>query len=190
MSLNLLSKNSRISSSISLLPGANQLIRNALAQPPDINAYYLRLEAEQLGLLAGFDSLICLEHLAFQPFDHQVKAAKMALRRMRGRALLCDEVGLGKTIEAGLIIKEYLLRHMVQRVLILTPPSLVEQWHEELASKFDLPQFLTSTNPAFREQGIQAWETVPFIIASLPTARRAENRKVIEATTYDLVVFD
>ncbi|MHB8626863.1 MAG: DEAD/DEAH box helicase [Aggregatilineales bacterium] len=190
MATNPLEKNNTALSAIFLLRGADQIIRAALSQPPDAEAYQLRLQAEQLGLLAGFDSLICIESLAFQPFDHQIKAAKMALRRMRGRALLCDEVGLGKTIEAGLIIKEYLLRRMVQRVLVLTPPSLVEQWHEELTSKFDLPDFLTSTDPAFREQGVQAWETVPFIVASLVTARRAENRRVIEATSYDLVVVD
>src|SRR5438045_2412269 len=137
MSTHPLEQNKIAVSTIALLPGADQIIRVARSGPPDGEAYQLRLQAEQLGLLAGFDSLICLENLAFQPFDHQISAAKMALRRMRGRALLCDEVGLGKTIEAGLIIKEYLLRHMVQRVLILTPPSLVEQWHEELTSKFD-----------------------------------------------------
>jgi SNF2 family DNA or RNA helicase len=190
MSVHPFEKDNNVFSAISLLPGADRIIRAALSKQSDAEAYQLRLQAEQLGLLAGFDSLICLESLAFQPFDHQIKAAKMALRRMRGRALLCDEVGLGKTIEAGLIIKEYLLRHMVQRVLILTPPSLVEQWHEELANKFGLPDFLTSTDPDFRAQGVEAWETVPFIVASLATARRIENRKVIEATSYDLVVVD
>ncbi|MBK6328934.1 MAG: hypothetical protein IPF56_23825 [Chloroflexi bacterium] len=47
--------------------------------------------------------------------------------------MLCDEVGLGKTIEAGLVIKEYLMRQMAERILILTPPGLVQQWREELA---------------------------------------------------------
>src|SRR5579859_7293996 len=175
---------------VRLLPGADALIHTALMQPPAENAYHLRLQAEQFSLLAGFDALICLESLAFQPFDHQLKAAKTALRRMRGRALLCDEVGLGKTIEAGLVIKEYLLRRMVQRVLVLTPPALVEQWHEELTTKFGLSGFLTSTDPSFRVQGPAAWQTSQLLVASLATARRPDNRKLIETTAYDLVVVD
>ncbi len=51
---------------------------------------------------------------------------------MRGRALLADEVGLGKTIEAGLILKEYVLRGLVRRALVLAPVSLLTQWREEL----------------------------------------------------------
>ncbi|MDA2917862.1 ATP-dependent helicase, partial [Nitrospinae bacterium AH_259_B05_G02_I21] len=69
--------------------------------------------AERLSLVAGFDELVCLEGLSFEPFDYQIRAAQTALRRFRGRGLLCDEVGLGKTIEAGLVLKEYLCRGMI-----------------------------------------------------------------------------
>lgn len=78
--------------------------------------------------MAGFDDLLVLDAIDFTPFDYQIKAARTALRRFRGRGLLSDEVGLGKTIEAGLVLKEYLMRQMVQRAPILTPPGLVEQW--------------------------------------------------------------
>ena len=73
----------------------------------------LQLAAEHLALISGFDELICLDSLRFTPFDYQIRAAQTALRRFRGRGLLCDEVGLGKTIEAGLALKEYLARRMV-----------------------------------------------------------------------------
>jgi hypothetical protein len=66
-----------------------------------------------------------------------------------------------------------LLRQMAERVLILTPPALVEQWREELVGKFRLGDFVTSFDPVFREQGTRAWETFPRVIASLATARRA-----------------
>ncbi|MBI3177837.1 MAG: DEAD/DEAH box helicase family protein, partial [Chloroflexi bacterium] len=112
--------------------------------------YRLQLAAERLALIAGFDELICLDALRFQPFDYQIHAARTALRRFRGRGLLCDEVGLGKTIEAGLVLKEYLARQMVSRVLIVAPPALVEQWREELAAKFNLPDFVTSADAEFR----------------------------------------
>ncbi len=152
--------------------------------------YRLQLAAERLALIAGFDELVCLEALHFQPFDYQIRAARTALRRFRGRGLLCDEVGLGKTIEAGLALKEYLARRMVSRVLIVTPPALVEQWREELITKFDLPDFVTSADSEFREHGPGAWSRFPRVIASLATARRAEHRAQIETIPYDLVIVD
>ena len=74
----------------------------------------LRREAERIALAPGFDRLI--------------EVARTVLRRMGGRAILADEVGLGKTIEAGIILKELTVRGLARRVLILTPASLVTQW--------------------------------------------------------------
>ncbi|HEX9616331.1 MAG TPA: SNF2-related protein [Anaerolineales bacterium] len=152
--------------------------------------YELRLQAELAILVGGFDELICLESLEFAPFDYQVRAAQIVLRRFRGRGMLCDEVGLGKTIEAGLVLKEYLARNIIQRVLIVTPPGLVEQWCEELHAKFDLVDFVTTSDPEFRAAGPQAWERFPRLVASLATARRAEHRARIARIPYDLVIVD
>jgi SNF2 family DNA or RNA helicase len=176
---------------VRLLPGADAVLDavagGALTEP---GPYRLQLQAERLLLVAGFDELICLDNLDFVPFGYQVKTAQTALRRFRGRGLLCDEVGLGKTIEAGLVLKEYLLRQLVNRVLILTPPALVEQWREELAYKFLLDDFVTTSDSEFRAHGPQAWATFPHMIASLATARRAEHRKEITQIVYDLVIVD
>jgi len=178
-----------------LQPGAERVLEVAAAghfagQLP----YRLQLQAERLALVAGFDELVCLDDLNFTPFDYQIKAARVALRRFRGRGLLCDEVGLGKTIEAGLVLKEYLLRQMTSRVLILTPPALVEQWRDELTSKFGLTDFVSSYDPEFRavlrEQGPQAWAVFPRMIASLATARLRRHRCVITDIFYDLVIVD
>ena len=152
--------------------------------------YRLRLQAERLALMAGFDVLACLDSLDFVPFDFQIRAAQAALRRFRGRGLLCDEVGLGKTIEAGLVLKEYLVRGMARRLLVITPPGLVEQWREELAHKFGLADFVTSYDPEFRRLGPEAWAAYPHTIASLATARRPEHREAIGSLTYDLVIVD
>jgi SNF2 family DNA or RNA helicase len=176
---------------IHLAPDADRVLDAVATRTfADREGYLLRLQAERLLLVTGFDELVCLDSLDFSPFDYQIKATQAALRRFRGRGLLCDEVGLGKTIEAGLVLKEYLMRQMVGRVLILTPPSLVEQWREELAGKFRLGDFVTSFDPIFREQGTRAWETFPRVIASLASARRAENREAITQIVYDLVVVD
>jgi len=156
----------------------------------DLALYQLKLMAAHLQLVTGFEELLVLGAIRFQPFEYQIRAARTALRRFRGRGLLADEVGLGKTIEAGLVLKEYLLRQMVSRVLILTPPGLVEQWQEELAVKFDLTDFVTSNSPDFRSLGAGAWEHYPHVIASLATARRAEHATAITAREYDLVIVD
>jgi SNF2 family DNA or RNA helicase len=174
-----------------LRPGAERVLEAAAAARfAGQLSYRLQLQAERLALVAGFDELICLDALNFGPFDYQVKAAQIALRRFRGRGLLCDEVGLGKTIEAGLVLKEYLLRQMASRVLIITPPALVEQWREELASKFGLTDFVVNYDHEFRELGSQAWTAFPHVIASLATARRSEHRRVITDIFYDLVIVD
>jgi SNF2 family DNA or RNA helicase len=174
-----------------LLPGANAVL-DAVASGALMSSglYRLQLQAERLLLVTGFDELICLDNLDFVPFGYQVKTAQTALRRFRGRGLLCDEVGLGKTIEAGLVLKEYLLRRLASRVLILTPPALVEQWREELATKFRLNDFVASSDPEFRALGPQAWATFPHVVASLATARRAEHRREITQIVYDLIVVD
>lgn len=153
-------------------------------------AHQLQLMAHRLLLVTGFDELICLSELDFIPFPYQIKAAQAALRRFRGRGMLCDEVGLGKTIEAGLVIKEYLLRQMAERILIVAPPGLVEQWREELAQKFGLTDFVTNSDEQFRAAGEAAWEQFPRVIASLAAARLKGNRTIITKLTYDLIVVD
>jgi len=124
--------------------------------------------------------LIGLDTLRFTPCDYQVRAAQFALRRFRGRGLLCDEVGLGETIEAGLVLKEYLLCGMVERVLFLTP----------LETRFALTGFVASHDPAFRERGSEAWAGFPRVIASLATARRAEHHQAIALVVHDLGIVD
>ncbi len=152
--------------------------------------YDLRLLAEHALLVSGFDELISLSQLQFSPFDYQLRAAQTMLRRFRGRGMLCDEVGLGKTIEAGLVIKEYLTRNVVQRVMVVTPAALVEQWREELSAKFGLPGFVTTGDPEFRSAGAEAWERFPLLIVSLATARRTEHRARLAEIHHDLIVVD
>ncbi len=106
----------------------------AALDPPGL--YDLRLRAERMHTTTGFDRLICLDDVSVDHYEHQLEAALRALRDMRGRALLADEVGLGKTIEAGIVMKELAERGLVASVLILVPASLTWQWHEEMLTKF------------------------------------------------------
>lgn len=176
---------------VRLLPSDNPLLQSTAQEGfSDPELYRLRLQAEHAVLVGGFDELVCLDEIRFTPFDYQMRAAQVMLRRFRGRGMFCDEVGLGKTIEAGLVLKEYLERAIARRVLIITPPGLVEQWQEELAVKFNLDDFVTNLDPKFRTLGREAWEHYPHIIASLATARREEHRAEIQKIPYDLVILD
>ena len=74
----------------------------------------------------------------FNLLPHQYKTVTKVINQLEGRALLADELGLGKTIEAGMILKEYLVRGLVETALILTPASLGFQWWQELNNKFKI----------------------------------------------------
>ncbi len=151
--------------------------------------FRLRREFAHLNLLGGFDELLCLAHLhGVDTYWSQVEAVRKVLKQFRGRVLLADEVGLGKTIEAGMVLKEYLLRGMAERVLILTPASLVGQWREEMETKFDL-DFTTSYNPLLRADPEAFWAQ-PRVIASIATARRPEHVNRLKGQQYDLVIVD
>ncbi|HEX2260224.1 MAG TPA: SNF2-related protein, partial [Candidatus Binatia bacterium] len=114
--------------------------------------------------------------------------AKKVLKYFHGRVLLCDEVGLGKTIEAGMLMKEYLLRGMIKNILILTPAPLVSQWQEEMAQKFDIV-FATTDDPLFSADPDRFWRA-SFIIASIHTAKSSKNFTRVVGNFYDLVVVD
>lgn len=133
--------------------------------------FKLNYEAHKLALHPAFDTLFSL-NLArgIIPFDHQVNSIKKLLSRFRGRGMLCEEVGLGKTIEACLAMMELITRGLVKRVLILVPPSLIERWKEETFFKFNL-EFITSDDKRFKECRTDAWGEFDRIIASIHTAK-------------------
>ena len=173
-----------------LADGASKILdRLAKGDFEDHSLFHLRYRAAQLSLVQGFDQLLSLGVVFFEPFPYQVETAQVVLRRFRGRALLCDEVGLGKTIEAGLVLKEYLLRGLVRKVLVLTPPGLVAQWQEEMDSKFGIP-LVTHEDPVFERRGVQAWAYFDRVIASWHTARTGENASAILGQRYDMVIVD
>nr|AYQ75608.1 DEAD/DEAH box helicase [Cohnella candidum] len=148
----------------------------------DWTLYKLAWEAEEASLVTDFHELQCLRALpAFEPMAHQVETARKVLHEMHGRAILADEVGLGKTIEAGLILKEYWVRGLVKKVLILVPASLVLQWVRELGQKFDLP--------AVPQKRLHSWQA-DIVVASMDTAKREPNRQLLLDNEYDLLIVD
>ncbi len=149
----------------------------------------LRQRFAHLGLAQGFDELLCLPHLTgVEPLLHQIETVRKVLKQFRGRVLLADEVGLGKTIEAGMVLKEYVLRGMAERTLVLTPASLVGQWREELETKFGLA-FATTYDPLLRDEPQAFWDQNR-IVASIATARRREHAERLLARQFDLIIVD
>jgi superfamily II DNA or RNA helicase len=151
--------------------------------------YDLRQSHAHLGLAQGFDELLCLPHLrGIDTLWYQIETVRKVLKHFRGRVLLADEVGLGKTIEAGMVLKEYLLRGMVERFLVLVPASLVGQWREELESKFDIC-CATTQDGLLRQDPDRFWDQ-PRVVASLATARRREHAGRLRRRDFDLVIVD
>src|SRR3989449_9622628 len=136
------------------------LLARAFRSPGDgPRAWRLNGEAHRISLVDGFDRLLAWPVLhGVARYDHQVRTALRVLRDLRGRAILADEVGLGKTIEAGLVLKEYAVRGLIHRVLILTPAALTDQWRAEMDAELALPP---AVPPAPRRGGPQPAVTAP-----------------------------
>jgi SNF2 family DNA or RNA helicase len=146
----------------------------------------------------GFETFLSAPSLRFTPFDYQLQAARSALRRMRGRAILADEVGLGKTIEAGLILAELRPRGLADRTLVITPAGLVAQWREELERKFAVPTVTAGRETVLagreadvlgRGNGMGGIDR-PVAVASLAAARRDPLKSLLTQDQWDLIIVD
>src|SRR2546427_221888 len=119
------------------------LLARAFGSPGDgPRAWRLNGEAHRTSLVDGFDRLLAWPVLhGVARYDHQERTALRVLRDLRGRAILADEVGLGKTIEAGLVLKEDAVRGLIHRRLVLTPAALMDPWRGgREGEKYPLPR--------------------------------------------------
>ena len=134
-----------------------------------------------------------------QPFPHQIAIACRAVETYPRGYLLADEVGLGKTIEAGLILRELLLNAKAQSALLLVPASVMRQWQQELSEKlaldvprFDGGRFFNVANEEVEwDQRASPWRAFPVVLASSHLARRRTRRaEVLNAGPWDVVLVD
>lgn len=156
--------------------------------PFDTDRSVLVDEAVEVWSRPGFETFLAGSRLRFEPFDYQLRAAQTVLRRMRGRAILADEVGLGKTIEAGLVLSELRMRGLADRALVLTPAGLVEQWREELERKFALPTTIVKASGNGSGEGVAIDR--PVTLASIAAARRDPLRSALTEHAWDVVIVD
>jgi SNF2 family DNA or RNA helicase len=167
-------------------PLVDAIERNRISE---INQLQLTLEGYKLSFRSSFEQLICLPTLEnVQSLWYQEETARKVMKMFRGRAILADEVGLGKTIEACIVLKEYFLRGLVRSALILTPSSLVNQWQSELVEKFKL-EFVSTSDSLFKENPEQFWGN-PFILASINIAKGQRHYNRVISRNYDIVVVD
>ena len=116
--------------------------------------------------------------------DYQLDPLVRAIDMARTNLLIADDVGLGKTIEAGLVIQEMLLRHRARTILVLCPSSLQEKWRSEMAEKFGLEFRIVDTESvkrSRRERGLHAnpWTSFPRLIASIDWAKQGEGIRLL-----------
>lgn len=141
-----------------------------------------------------------METAPVEPWPHQAIVARRLIETWPYSFLLCDEVGLGKTIESGLAIRSLYLSGFAQRILVAPPASLKEQWQREMKSKFLLPFAVTETSPRMRHIYIHPFEqertsSSPFdpnlnIVSSAVLQRRDWRAEVAAAEPFDIVLID
>src|SRR6266567_9490522 len=154
--------------------------------------YGLRVQSLYLKHAYRYDPLTGLSSARIEPQLHQVFVAHRVTQKIQPRMILADEVGLGKTIEAGLIIKELRARELISRVLIVVPASLQWQWKSELMSKFN-EEFEIIDGAALKflgRGGVNPWTTRTNVICSLPFASSPKHAEQIIEAEWNLVVFD
>jgi superfamily II DNA or RNA helicase len=151
----------------------------------------LGLQAHSLRIAYEYDPYFGLSISRVDPLPHQLEAVyEYLLKLARVRFLLADDAGAGKTIMAGLLLRELELRGLAERVMIVCPANLAFQWQRELREKFD-EKFLVMKGSDIRDQfGVNQWMEQNRVITSLDLAKREEILPSLKQVHWDMVVVD
>lgn len=163
--------------------------------PGSLEAALLLRDALRLKLRAGAGPFRSFGNLNVEPRAYQLVPLLMALKLDPVRLLIADDVGIGKTIEAGLIARELLDRGEVERLAVICPPHLCEQWQQELAEKFSIEAEVVRTGTAARlERGLRPDESVfeayPHTVVSLDYIKSDRRRDDFLRACPELVIVD
>ena len=155
----------------------------------------LLLRSYRLSMLHGSAPFLSLQRSSVIPVNYQLVPLVMALQQPTVRLLIADDVGLGKTVEAGLILSELLCRGQAKRVLIVTPANLREQWQEALGYFFHVDARILSghTRREYERElpaGANPWQYFQRVIVSIDYAKEPETRLKILEQPWDLVLVD
>lgn len=153
-------------------------------------------DALRLSLRAGAGPLRSFGNLAFAPRAYQLVPLMMALREPVVRLLIADDVGVGKTIESGLILRELLDRGEIERASVLCPPPLVDQWVSELERHFHITAKAVTSASADRlqrdipDQSLTIFQYYPFTVVSLDYIKTDAHAAVFRQTAPEFVIVD
>lgn len=167
---------------------------NAKDFAPSIN-FDLHFEAVRLSLAYEYDRFLSLSSTRTNLEPYQVEAAWRVLNSYKHRFLIADDVGLGKTIEAGMILKELSLRGRAKRILIMVPASLCYQWQREMSERFD-EHFIIYESSYLKvlkdslPKDCNVWEANDRIITSIDYAKQQEVLVELERAKWNLIIFD
>jgi superfamily II DNA or RNA helicase len=158
----------------------------------DASRFRLGVEALRLGLAYEYDPYFSLSIARIDPLPHQLEAVyDYFLKLPRIRFLLADDPGAGKTIMAGLLIKELKIRGLVKRVLIVTPANLTFQWQREMKDKFREPFEVIRSDVLRANYGINPWQDRNQVITSVSWVSRVEDAKdSLLRSHWDLIIVD
>jgi len=154
----------------------------------DVNLALRVLDAYRIKISHLYDKLSSLSNSRTRLLPHQIEATYRAAEALKPRFILADEVGLGKTVEAGLIIKELSFRRGFHRSLIITPASLTEQWRQEMKNKFNDDYRLLNRSNFHRI--IADRRAHPRLITSLDFIKNPKYSEDILKRKWDIVIFD
>ena len=167
------------------------IIDSTLSFDGDGRLLRLGLQAYALGIAYEFDPYFGLSISRVDPLPHQLEAVYDYLLKLPTvRFLLADDAGAGKTIMAGLLIRELKLRGLAERILVVCPANLAFQWQRELKEKFD-ERFLVFKGSDLREQfGVNQWLEQEQVVTSLDLAKREDILPGLRQVHWDLVIVD
>ncbi len=154
-------------------------------------AFFLAIEAHRIRLAHQFDPLFAVSVAQVDPLPHQIEAVyHYLLRSPRIRFLLADDPGAGKTIMAGLLIKELKYRGLVQRTLIVVPGHLKDQWQREMKERFEENFMVVDRSVMSAAWGRNIWQDQPQLITSMDFAKQNDVLAALAETRWDLVIVD
>lgn len=152
---------------------------------------FLALETHRYRFASLYDPLLAMNTCKVDPLPHQIEAVYgYVLKLPRIRFLIADDPGAGKTIMAGLVIKEMKLRHLAQRILVVVPGHLKDQWRRELKERFEESFTLVDRRFVDALYGENIWRRELQIITSMDFAKQEDVLPALTSVHYDLVVVD
>ena len=187
--------------SLIFLPLERQPVQPATFPWPQVEqarnhaASQLLMDALQLKLRNGAGPFRCFGNIAVEPRAYQLVPLLMAMKLSTVRLLIADDVGIGKTIEGALIARELLDRGEIQRLTVLCPPHLCEQWQRELAERFHIQSVIVRSASAARLErdlppGTSVFDAHPFTVVSLDYIKSERRREAFQRFCPEFVIVD